>query len=77
MTVQNPTTISAGFQLRWYDETGVILGSQAIPIGTEMTGPETYQVNLTANANWNGLVDKLRLRGPYDLDVSQETNEIL
>lgn len=76
VTVQNPTTISAGFQLRWYDETGVILGSQAIPIGTEMTGPETYQVNLTANANWNGLVDKLRLRGPYDLDVSQETNEI-
>ena len=76
VTVQNPSSVSGGFQLRWYDETGAILGSQLIPIDTGMDEPSTYQVDLTGNPNWNGTIDKFRLRGPFELDVSQEPNEV-
>ena len=76
VTLQNPTNVVGGFQLRWYDALGNLLGAEPIAVDSNMTEPSTYQVNLLGNNNWAGEVDKLRLRGPFDLDVSSQPNEI-
>lgn len=76
VTLQNPTNVVGGFQLRWYDAMGNLLGAQPISVDSNMTEPSTYQVNLLGNENWAGEVDKLRIRGPFDLDVSTQPSEI-
>ena len=74
--LQNPTNVSGGFQLRWYDSLGNLLGAQPIPVDTNMTEPQSYEVDLLGNTDWAGSIDKFRLRGPFDLDVETQPSEV-
>ena len=74
--VQNPSSVVGGFQLRWYDDLGNLLGAEPIPVDSNMIEPVSYEVNLLSNSDWAGTVDKLRLRGPFDLDVSSEPSDV-
>ena len=74
--VQNPSSVVGGFQLRWYDELGNLLGAEPIPVDSNMSEPASYEVNLLANSDWAGTIDKFRLRGPFDLDVSSEPSDV-
>ena len=75
--LSNPTSVTGGFQLRWYDDNNALLGSKSIPVGTQMTDFETYTVDLSSEESWSGNIGKLRLRGPFALDVTTEPTDIL
>ena len=75
--LSNPTSVTGGFQLRWYDDNNALLGNKAIPVGTQMTDFETYTVDLSSEESWSGNIGKLRLRGPFALDVAMEPTDIL
>ena len=74
--LQNPSNVSGGFQLRWYDSLGNLLGAQPIPVDTNMAEPQSYEVDLLGNPDWAGSIDKFRLRGPFDLDVETQPSEV-
>ena len=75
--LSNPTSVTGGFQLRWYDDNNALLGNKSIPVGTQMTDFETYTVDLSSEESWSGNIGKLRLRGPFALDVAVEPTDIL
>lgn len=74
--LQNPTSVVGGYQLRWYDDLGNLLGAEPIPVDSNMSESVSYEVNLLANSDWAGTIDKFRLRGPFDLDVSVEPSDV-
>ena len=39
-----------------------------------MSGMETYTVSLSNEESWVGAIHKLRLRGPFGLDVETESS---
>ena len=45
VTLSNPTNVTGGFQLRWYDNSNSLLGTMSIPVDTGMTGFETYTLD--------------------------------
>ncbi|HCC63581.1 MAG TPA: hypothetical protein DEP62_00075, partial [Flavobacteriales bacterium] len=77
VALKNPTSVSGGFQLRWYDASNSLMGSIQIPVGTGMSEFETYALDLSDSDDWSGSIDKLRLRGPFALDVDSEPTDIL